>query len=142
MRSRLINQPYSSLCMAYYPHVEPNLHLPLPHVVVGSDDQGCHNGRFWMKITVRTSTRVCVYPVDAVLPADGFIPSADTAKIRPHGRIQASARTHPSVRTNMACPRGRTHSLPRTLPSPPPSPADAGCCPRGRGHSRKKLIKK
>jgi hypothetical protein len=23
--------------------------------------QGCHNGRFWMKITVRTSAHVCVY---------------------------------------------------------------------------------
>jgi hypothetical protein len=29
---------------------------------------------------VRTSTRVRVYPVDAVLPVDGFLPSADAVK--------------------------------------------------------------
>jgi hypothetical protein len=34
--------------------------------------QGCHNGSFRMKITVWTSARVRIYPVDAVLPADGF----------------------------------------------------------------------
>jgi hypothetical protein len=36
--------------------------------------QGCHNGRFWVKMTVRTSARVRVYP------ADGFLPSADVVK--------------------------------------------------------------
>jgi hypothetical protein len=39
--------------------------------------QGCHNGRPTVKITVRTSACVRDYPVDAVLPADGFLPSAD-----------------------------------------------------------------
>jgi hypothetical protein len=29
-------------------------------------EQGCHKGRFWRKITVRTSARVRVYPADAV----------------------------------------------------------------------------
>jgi hypothetical protein len=42
--------------------------------------QGCHKGRFWRKITVRTSARVRVYPTDAVLPADGFLPSVDVVK--------------------------------------------------------------
>jgi hypothetical protein len=39
--------------------------------------QGCHNGRFLMKITIRTSVDVVrrsahvrIYPTDAVLPAD------------------------------------------------------------------------
>jgi hypothetical protein len=32
-------------------------------------NQGCYNGRFWMKITVRTSARVRLYPADAVLPS-------------------------------------------------------------------------
>jgi hypothetical protein len=49
--------------------------------------QGCHKGRFWRKITIRTSARVRVYPVD------GFLPSADAVKT-------ASARTHPSVRAD------------------------------------------
>jgi hypothetical protein len=38
--------------------------------------QGCHNGRPTVKITVRTSARVRIYPTDAVLPADGFLLSA------------------------------------------------------------------
>jgi hypothetical protein len=44
--------------------------------------QGCHNGRFWMKITVRTSACVRIYPADVVLPADGFLPSADATRVR------------------------------------------------------------
>jgi hypothetical protein len=48
--------------------------------------QGCHKERFWRKITVQTSARVRVYPADAVLPADGFLPSADAVET-------ASART-------------------------------------------------
>jgi hypothetical protein len=36
--------------------------------------QGCHKGRNWRKITVRTSARVSVYP------ADGFLRSADAKK--------------------------------------------------------------
>jgi hypothetical protein len=46
---------------------------------------GCHKGRFWMKITirtcvdvVRTSARIRVYPADTVLPTEGFLPSART----------------------------------------------------------------
>jgi hypothetical protein len=69
------------------------------------DRQGCHKGRFWKKITVWTSARVRVYPADAVLPADGFLPSADMvlpadgllpsadAVRRPRGCDNASART-------------------------------------------------
>jgi hypothetical protein len=34
--------------------------------------QGCPNGRFWVKLTVRMSTRVRVYPADATLPANSF----------------------------------------------------------------------
>jgi hypothetical protein len=49
-------------------------------------DQGCHKGRFWRKITVQTSARIRVYPANVVLPADGFLPSADAVKT-------ASART-------------------------------------------------
>jgi hypothetical protein len=33
-----------------------------------------------MKITVRTSARVRIYPADAVLSADGFLPSVDAVK--------------------------------------------------------------
>jgi hypothetical protein len=33
--------------------------------------QGCHNGRFWMKITVPTSARVHIYPADAVFTVRG-----------------------------------------------------------------------
>jgi hypothetical protein len=60
--------------------------------------QGCHKGRNWRKITVRTSfssgrPRAHVYPADAVLPADKFLPSADAVKT-------ASARTQPSVRAD------------------------------------------
>jgi hypothetical protein len=87
--------------------------------------QGCHNGSFWMKITVWTSARIRIYPADAV-------------KIHPRGRFPAPARTW-DVRANAPqrpCghgrPRGCTHSLP-PLPSPSlPSPADAVCNPRGR----------
>jgi hypothetical protein len=80
---------------------------------------------------VRTSARVHVYPVDAVLPADGFLPSADAVKT-------ASTRTRP-------CPRGRI-SLPfpfppsPPLPSPPlPSPLSLPplYCPHGRGNKIK-----
>jgi hypothetical protein len=41
---------------------------------IASITQGCHNRHFWMKITVRTSARVRVYP------ADGFLPSANVVK--------------------------------------------------------------
>jgi hypothetical protein len=53
--------------------------------------QGCHKGRFWRRITVRTSARVRVYP------ADGFLPSADAVK-------NASARTRPCVHTDKGVP--------------------------------------
>jgi hypothetical protein len=38
MRSGLIDQPYSSLCMAHYLRVEPSLYFPPLHLVVGGDD--------------------------------------------------------------------------------------------------------
>jgi hypothetical protein len=63
--------------------------------------QGCLNGRPTVKITdrtstdvVRTSTRIRVYPADTILPADGFLPSADAEKIasaRMRQRIRAGA---------------------------------------------------
>jgi hypothetical protein len=62
--------------------------------------QGFHNGRFWIKITVRTSARVRVYPADAVLHADGF-------NVRGRG-TNPSARTLGCVRADMGRPRGRT----------------------------------
>jgi hypothetical protein len=43
-------------------------------------NQGCHNGRPTIKIIVQTSTRVRIYPADAVLPADEFLPCADAIK--------------------------------------------------------------
>jgi hypothetical protein len=48
---------------------------------------------------VRTSARVRVYPADAILPADGFLPSAD-ARVHPRG--------HERVRAD-ACVRPRGH---------------------------------
>jgi hypothetical protein len=47
------------------------LHLLIHHANAGSGhpwrgprcrDQGCHKGRFWMKMSVRTTARVRVYP--------------------------------------------------------------------------------
>jgi hypothetical protein len=42
-------------------------------------NQGCDNGRFWVKFTVwtfadvvRTFARIRIYPADATLPADSF----------------------------------------------------------------------
>jgi hypothetical protein len=75
--------------------------------------QGCHKGRFWRKITVQTSARVRVYPADAVLPADGFLPSANAVKTG-------------SVWT-LECVRADASPSPLP-PSPPPL-----CCPHGRG---------
>jgi hypothetical protein len=66
-----------------------------------------------MKITVQTSARVRIYPADAILPADGFLPSADAsacpqhvcAGVDPHRhgrgadpwpRVHADARGHAS----------------------------------------------
>jgi hypothetical protein len=59
---------------------------------------------------VRTSTRVRVYPADAVLPADGFLPC-------PRGRWDASAQTH--------LPPLPSTSLPSAVRT------DAGLRPRG-----------
>jgi hypothetical protein len=77
-----------------------------------SHPQGCHNGRFWMKITVRTS-----------------------ADIRPRSRLFRGC-GFTRGRVLPQCPRGHGRplsSLPSPLlPSPPPTPADAVCCPRGR----------
>jgi hypothetical protein len=39
---------------------------------IGATTQGCHNGRFWVKFTIRTSALICVYLADATLPAEGF----------------------------------------------------------------------
>jgi hypothetical protein len=117
--------------------------------------QGCHKGRSWRIITVRTSmssgrvrtsTRVGIYPADAILSADGFFPSADAVKtasttpVTPRGCDHASARTwcvSAEAKTRprgYGCPHGRT-----SLPSPPPSPSLPSpfsfpplCCPRGR----------
>jgi hypothetical protein len=75
--------------------------------------QGCHNGRFWMKITVRTSTdvvwtsaRIRVYSANAVLPADGFLPSANAVKTRPLGR----GPTWTCARADVAWMRGRVRA--------------------------------
>jgi hypothetical protein len=126
---------------------------------LGYDDEnqsihGCHKGRIWRKITVRTSARVRVYPADAVLPTDGFLPSADAVKIasarthsRPHGhervRVDApmSARTLGCIRADAAQrPRGhgrlrRRISLPSPLLSLPPL-----CYPRGREKKFKNIF--
>jgi hypothetical protein len=57
----------------------PGIHAA-EHPICSRYRQGCHKGQFWRKITVRTSARVRVYPADAVLSADGFLPSADAVK--------------------------------------------------------------
>jgi hypothetical protein len=56
---------------------------------------------------IRTSARVRVYPADAVLPADKFLPSADAVKTASAGTLgcvcvdtSASARRQPSVRAD------------------------------------------
>jgi hypothetical protein len=82
---------------------------------------------------VWTSARVRVYPVDAVLPADGFLPSTNAVKTasartwgvrvsapRPRGhgsartRGRASARTHVDTRRAATGPRGRGAAFSRT----------------------------
>jgi hypothetical protein len=57
---------------AWDPFLKPT--FPAAHL------QGCHNGRFWVKMTVRTSTRIHVYPADAAAPRP------------PHGRGPAWTR--------------------------------------------------
>jgi hypothetical protein len=62
----------------------------------------------------RTSARVRVYPADVVLPADGFLPSADAVKT-------ASARTLGCVCVDAHVRADASSSLPFSLP-PLPSP--------------------
>jgi hypothetical protein len=105
--------------------------------------QGCHNGRFWMKITVRMSADVVrTFACVRVYPADGFLPSADAVKtasararvpvdvdpqgpadvVRTCGRVRASTRRG-SVRTRGNADVARTR-------------VDTRCTamgPRGRG---------
>jgi hypothetical protein len=83
-------------------------------------NQGCHNGRFWMKITVRTSGRVRIYPADAILPTDGFLPSADAVKIASAWTQLASARTPPNIRADVSSIHTDTFDPPPRLPSLPP----------------------
>jgi hypothetical protein len=64
---------------AWDPFLKPT--FPAAHL------QGCHNGRFWVKMTVRTSTRIHVYPADAVKIASA--------------RTLAFSRTRPRVRTDV-----------------------------------------
>jgi hypothetical protein len=104
----------------YRPKVYPILH------------HGCHKGRFWRKITiqtsadiVRTSARVCIYPADAILSADRFLPSADavkTASTRTLGWVRTDASTSPPLSLSL---------LPPPLPPLPPS-LPLLCYPRGR----------
>jgi hypothetical protein len=70
------------------------------------------------RVRRRTSTRVRVYPVDAILSADGFLLSTPV-KIRPLGRTQASARMH----SLLPLPSPPLPSLPPSRPSP----ATCGC---------------
>jgi hypothetical protein len=90
--------------------------------------QGCHKRRFWMKIiiptsadVVRTSARVRVYPADAVLSADGFLPSADALMCprvhatfaRTRVRVLVAAQTwRGRVRVDVGRPRGRGSTHP------------------------------
>jgi hypothetical protein len=70
-------------------YMDLNIKAYEPCSLISSLNQGCHKGRFWMKITVRTSARVRIYP------ANGDLPSAN-ALMRPCGH--GSSRTHPHVR--------------------------------------------
>jgi hypothetical protein len=89
--------------------------------------QGCHNGRPTLKITVRTSACVRVYPEDAVLPADGFLRSVNVVK-RPHG--------HKHIRTDEVI------SLPPPSLCTPRSPCANGLLrPHGRAQKNKIKIK-
>jgi hypothetical protein len=67
--------------------------------------QGCHNGRFWMKMSVRTSAdvvrttaRVRIYSRTQFYPRTRQCVCAD-AHMRPRGH-GASAQTHPSIRAD------------------------------------------
>jgi hypothetical protein len=70
--------------------------------------QGCLNGRPTVKFTVRTSARVCVYPADAILPADGFLPSADAGPRGPTPTGTGRERADGDVRRESA--RTRVHA--------------------------------
>jgi hypothetical protein len=88
---------------------------------------------------VRTSAHVRLYPAAAILPAYGFLQSADTVKT-------ASARTPMSARTHLPPlpPFPSPLSLPSHSPSLPPPPslpsavrADVGLRPHG--HEKNKI---
>jgi hypothetical protein len=98
------NEKYEEALM----HLRRHLYQP-NHCI-----QGCHNGRFWVKMTVQTSissvrpsvfivrmsSSARVYPMDAILPADGFLSHPIAVKFRPRGHVCASALTRaPSAQT-------------------------------------------
>jgi hypothetical protein len=122
--------------------IDPTGDLNVASEIKETQKQGCHKGRFWRKITVRTSDRVRVYPTDAVLPVDvvlpvdGFLPSANAVKtasarthLCPHGRSLASTWTWTSVRTHL-----------RPLPSPSPSPLPSAVRADAKKRKKKKKL--
>jgi hypothetical protein len=103
-------------------------HFYLCEIIKTTCDQGCHNGRFWMKTTIRTSfpsgrPRMSSGrpPASAFTPWTWFYPRTGFTVHR-RGK-NPSAQTRPNVRANMGRPRGRTHSLP---PLSSPSPLQCG----------------
>jgi hypothetical protein len=120
----------------------PDLHQGLGQEAMSPDQetagflQGCHNGRFWMKMSVRTSADAHPrphLPANAVKTASARMQQcvrAD-AHIDLHGRIFASARTW-GVRAD-APP-----SPPLSFPPPPPLPPSPLLSPRLRGREKNK----
>jgi hypothetical protein len=94
--------------------------------------QGCLNERPTVKFTVWTSSRVRIYPAEAFLPMDGFLPSTPTVN-------NVSARTRPYIHADRGA-SARTTSPPCPSPSPVPPRlpyADGLMRPRGRSKINK-----
>jgi hypothetical protein len=76
-------------------------------------NRGCHNGRSWMKMSVRTSFSSGRPPASAFTRGRGKNRVRTDAAVRPHGHGKASTRTHlpplpsPLSLPPLGCPLGR-----------------------------------
>jgi hypothetical protein len=97
-------------------------------------DQGCHNRRFWMKMSVRTSFSSGCPPASAFTRGRGFTRGRDKAsawtRVRPRGHPCLSGHSLASARMHL-----RPLPLPPSPPLPPLPPS-----PRLSARTRKIII--